>query len=76
MKAIISRIGKGMAWPIPGEDMNDLEWRFRYGVPSRTDNLVSASIIAAYRQMIGDPQTKRQWVIGEIRKLSKLRREG
>lgn len=56
-----------MTWPCPCVEMDDLEWRLRYGLPSRSDHLVAAGIIGAYKQMVGDTQKKRQMVIRELR---------
>jgi len=55
---------KDMSWPLPDAG---LEWRLRYGEPTNADMLGAASILAAYTQMIRDPQEKRQMVIGAIR---------
>lgn len=58
-----------MTWPAPGERLSDLEWRLRYAPNSlaREDQLVLASVVAAYAQMIGDPARKRNAVVAEIR---------
>ena len=59
---------KDMMWPAPCARMDEIEWRLRYGQPTHVDQMGAASIIAAYRQMVSDPQTKRNMVISELRK--------
>ena len=61
---------RDMSWPYPNDG---LEWELRYGKPTLSGFLEAASIISAYRQMIFDPQKKRQMVIREIRKALKGR---
>jgi hypothetical protein len=58
-----------MCWPVPGERAGEVEWRLRYAPEalSRSDHLLAASIINAYRQMVGDPETKRRAVIRQLR---------
>lgn len=58
-----------MCWPVPGERAGEVEWCLRYAPDrlSRSDQLLAASIISAYRQMVGDPQTKRRAVIRQLR---------
>jgi hypothetical protein len=53
-----------MTWPYPD---NELEWKARYGNPTRVELYQMASIISAYRQMIRDTRGKRQIVIRKIR---------
>lgn len=59
----------GMTWPAPGERLSDIEWNLRYSPSSlsRADQLVLASVVAAYTQMIGDPVRKREKVVADIR---------
>lgn len=56
----------GMAWPNP-DDPYEIEWRLRYGEPTKADRLVAASYIAAYRQLIQDSQRVRSDKIRQIR---------
>lgn len=58
-----------MCWPVPGERAGEVEWRLRYTPEalSRADQLLAASIISSYRQMVGDPETKRNAVIRQLR---------
>ena len=58
-----------MNWPLPGTHKDpSLEWTLRYGTPSRSDLLVAASIIGAYEELIDCPETKRRYVVRELRK--------
>ena len=60
---------KDMSWPLPD---GDLEWTLRYNHElSEIDRIRAATILAAYAQMIRDPQEKRKMVIKEIRKALK-----
>ncbi len=54
----------GMAWPLPD---CDVEWFLRYGEPTRQQMLHAASIVAAYNELIGCPETKRRKVIRQVR---------
>lgn len=57
----------GMGWPNP-ERTAQLEYRLRYGPGlTRGDQLVAASVMAAYRQLIELPRDSRQEVIKGIR---------
>lgn len=58
-----------MSWPVPGGRLDALEYLLRYGGPSHSDLLWAASVIAAYRQMVMDPRTKREHVIRTLRKV-------
>ena len=57
-----------MTWPKPGEKMGELEWRMRFGTPTKGDLLSAAAIIHAYRKMIFDTQKKRNMIIRELRR--------
>ncbi len=57
----------GMCWPLAGSRLSDLEWQLRYGKPTRSQLLMAASVLSAYRQMVSDPKAKRETVIREIR---------
>ena len=60
---------KDMSWPLPD---NDLEWTLRYNHElSEIDRIRAATILAAYSQIIRDPEEKRKMVIREIRKALK-----
>lgn len=61
-----------MTWPAVGPGVAELEWRLRYAPASvsREDQLFLASLVAAYVQMAGDPQAKRNAVCREVREAS------
>lgn len=59
----------GMSWPVPGERLDEVEHALRYGTPSRSEMLLAASVLEAYRQMVTDPRTKREHVIRTLRKV-------
>lgn len=56
-----------MTWPAPGEELSEVEWHLRYGGVTRSDLVVAASVIAAYRELISAPRRKRERVIRGIR---------
>lgn len=57
-----------MAWPAP-DDLGELEWRLRYGKPSRVDLLTAAGVISAYAQaFLHNPQRETRRVHGLLRK--------
>lgn len=41
-----------MCFPQPGEQLSEIEWRLRYGLPSKQDLLVAASAISAYSELV------------------------
>lgn len=47
-----------MTWPNP-EDPLMVEWKLRHGEPTKSDLMVAASMIAAYKQLVYDTQTRR-----------------
>lgn len=65
----VHRTFDGMCWPAPCEALSEVAWRliWQQGEVSRTDRLLAASVISAYRQMIRDPEPKRRKVIRELR---------
>lgn len=56
----------GMCWPNP-DDPREVEWRLRYGQPTRQDLLCAASFIGAYQQLVNDPQRVRNSKVTRIR---------
>lgn len=70
MKVIASEDGTPMSWPDP-HDGNKIEWKLRYGDPTRGEVLQAAAYIAAYRYLIEIPQRLRNQRVGEIRKAAK-----
>ncbi len=63
--AIVRGMGDGTAWPIPGREMADLHWSRRHGAQP---DLIVASIIGAYEQLIWMPARARNKRISAIRK--------
>lgn len=64
-----------MAWPNP-DDPGGVEWRLRYGEPTRQDLLVATSYIGAYRQLVQDTQATRNAKIAAIRAAMATQTEG
>lgn len=56
----------GMTWPNPADPL-EVEWSLRYGAPSREQMLVAASVVAAYRQLVEDPQRIRSGKVATLR---------
>lgn len=56
-----------ICWPVPGERMGEIEHTLRYGEPKRTDLLLAASVLSAYRQLVSSSTRKRNYVIKMIR---------
>jgi len=63
-----------MSWPVPDKGMAELGWTLRYGSPTRTELYAAAEILAAYRQMVNDPEKKRRTVIRHLRQAVKEER--
>lgn len=60
------KLADGTIWPTPGDDPDGgLEWRLRYAPNSltRPDQLVLASIVSAYRQLLCCPTRRRTEVV-------------
>jgi hypothetical protein len=45
-----------------------VEWSLRYGTPTREQLNVAASMIAAYKQLVEDPKTRRDAKVAGIRR--------
>ena len=67
MKAVASF--DGMTWPLGGERNREIEWRLRNDpeAVSRADQLVAASTLAAYRQLVMLPAKQRAYIIRNLR---------
>lgn len=63
-----------MTWPDPN-DPTAVEWRLRYGESTRTDLLVAASFIGAYRQLVYDSVPVRDAKVRAIRLAAKKARQ-
>ena len=57
----------GMVWPNPN-DPNEARYRLRRGVGSEEDQMFAARCIAAYAQLVYDPQRVRNDKIESIRR--------
>lgn len=59
----------GPCWPCPGEAMNELDWRLRHDNErlTRNDQVMAASIISAYRELIALPRVRREVIVRELR---------
>lgn len=57
---------EGMTWPNPS-DPNGVQWRLRYGTPTRADQLVAASFMHAYAHLIDMPRREREVRVRQIR---------
>lgn len=64
-----TKVGPEMTWPSYNEAVSEVEWKLRHAPESmtRSDQLTAASVIAAYMQMIGDTQKKRNAVCKSLR---------
>lgn len=73
----LHHIFDGMTWPLPGEDMDELEWRMRYsgyysdGHLDKNDRYSAASIIGAYSELVRCSAEKRRHVVAELRTAQK-----
>jgi hypothetical protein len=58
-----------MIWPSYNRAVSEIEWKLRHAPESMTkgEKLAAASVIAAYMQMIGDTQRKRNAVCKALR---------
>lgn len=63
---------EGMAWPVPGERLTELERLLRFAdgttVLTMSDRLVIASYLSAYRELVALPGKLRDARVRELRK--------
>lgn len=57
----------GMSWPRPCEEFDEVNWRLRYGTPSRSDLYLAASVLSAYRELIVATEKHRRMVVRTLR---------
>lgn len=60
----------GMSWPTIGKTLVKLDYRFRYGDPAsitRSDLLQAASILSAYRALVGKGAKDRASIVAVLR---------
>ena len=65
------RTFEDMCWAVPGQRMDDLEYRMRYAAKDAVftmgERLTIASFLSAYRELVRLPQKERNERIKEIR---------
>lgn len=60
------RLDGGRSFPDPS-DPSDVQWRLRYGEPTKGDLLVAASVMAAYAALCYQPLTVSREILRDIR---------
>lgn len=60
----------GRALPAVGERLDELEHTLRYGVATRADALLAASVIAAYRHLVKAETAERTAILDGVREES------
>lgn len=65
----------GMTWPTAGERCGDREWTLRHAAPNPSDLMVAASVMAAYRELVTCPRSKREAVIRQLRRAIEMEAE-
>jgi len=66
---IFSTLEDRTVWPVPGEEMSELEHKLRHSGNIRTsDLLAAASIISAYRQLLTTTGDRRAEVVRMIKR--------
>lgn len=60
------RLENGTAWKRPGDALDEIGWRLRYGTPSTSDLLVAAETIAAYVALLAKSQKRRNEIASAI----------
>jgi len=62
----------GMVWPRYLEHEDDsVQWRLRYGIPSKEDLLYAASVMAAYTALVDSTDKKRREVVRILKEVEK-----
>lgn len=57
---------EGTTWPNPN-DPTEVQWRLRYGTPSKSDLLIAASFMHAYAYLLSMSQKDRNHRVATIR---------
>jgi hypothetical protein len=66
----------GTMWPrVGGEDIEELQWRLRYGDVDRVDKIIAADIIRAYRSLVYKTQRRRNEIASGLRAAEDLPEE-
>ena len=61
----------GMGWPRDCDFLDEVNHRLRYGEPSKSDLLVAADVMSAYRALITDPSRKRAMVVRVLKSVAR-----
>ena len=64
-----TRVGAEMTWPQPGEALGEVQWRLRYGTPTREDLLCAAGVMSAYHALVATTQFNRNKVCGALQRV-------
>lgn len=74
-----TRVGSQMTWVQPGEAMDEVEHRLRYGLReqvTREDILFAASVMHAYGALVASTQFNRNKVCGALQRVPLPEEEG
>lgn len=58
---------EGMTWPLPETDENSVEWKLRYGEPTKGELLFAASVLNAYRALVLTTDKQRKEVVKTLK---------
>ena len=61
----------GMGWPRDCDFLDEVNHRLRYGEPSKSDLLVAADVMSAYRALITDTSRKRAEVVRVLKSVAR-----
>jgi hypothetical protein len=53
----------GMVWSVPSDAMSDLNWKLRYGTPTKRDLLAAAGVLSDYAALIARTRDERQVIV-------------
>ena len=74
MMAAYKHLSDGTLWPQPGERISEIGWKLRYGEPTRSELLVAASVLDAYRALIYAPVRRRMLLVRDLRHQGQAKR--
>ncbi len=60
------RLSNGTTWPTLDHGDTSLEWRLRYGAPTRSDMLAAAEYVAAYGALVHKPAAEREAIVAAL----------
>lgn len=61
------RLDDGTVWPNPA-DPTEVQWRIRYGTPTRSDLLIAAAHMHAYQELVMQTDKRRTDVVRGLRR--------